>query len=441
VTTISNKPPEHTSQAYEKPGWQRYAWSYLANVLLVGTSFLSYHLCSKLFGKTDFELFVVAKRVMAYGLAVTGGGWSVSLAYHVAQARSLKKFSGSAYLSLAVQQVSLLCGCVMLATFVFPKELSFLLFGKTHYAYLTLPLGMEFLAISLQLSLTQFFLGNMQVDRSSVVTILCSTVFPLSAFFLFPHSLVPYLYGRSALTLATCLGLYFLLRRRDKVSPTSLSFGSKQGREYVRYALSRVPGTILAAAILGLPVTLAAYTNQNLEKAAALSIGVALINLVATGVTPLSALYLPQAAFMKARGAASRLRPWVVRICVLVGCSALVYVMLLNSFLEGFITLLLGRELTGFEAVIRASLPAAIPYAYFRCFQGFLDGAQRKPLATINASVSLAVFAGASWFSYTMKMGDPSVVGLVSAVSCLGVLTVLQTFWLLQPSQVQDGTT
>ena len=95
-------------------------------------------------------------------------------------------------------------------------------------------------------------------------------------------------------------------------------------------------------------------------------------------------------------------------------------------------TLLLGKELTGFENVIREALPAALPYALFRCFYGVLDGACEKPLATYNALISVLVFSLVSGACWWLEMGDPSIIGFLASTFCLGIISVSQTFWVLR---------
>jgi len=280
--------------------------------------------------------------------------------------------------------------------------------------------------------LAYFFIGRMEVTTASLVTGLCSAVIPVACLFLV-ESLAMFFVLKTVLSVSVCLlVLWHLVRTHGYKGLWSSSLRDAEDKEFLVYASARVPGAFLVAAILSLPVTVASHTHPDLKNAAALSIAVALVSVVAAGVTPLSNIYLPQAAFLKAREQANSLRPWVVKVCWGIGVSAVLYVVVLGHFLEPFLQLLLGEDFLGSQAIIRAALPAAIPYVYFRCFQGLLDGAQAKPLTTYNALGSVLVLMACAWASWYWQVGEPAIVGLFGACTALGVLTLSQTFWLLR---------
>lgn len=417
-----------SSEAYSRPGWKRYAWSYLSNFIVIVGSFAAYHVCSKSLGKNDLELFAVTKRVLAYGLAAVGSGWGTALAYHVARARSNEEHSERKYLYLFGRQVGAALLLLLLGAVAVPETISYLFFGKREFAYLVLPVTLEFCAVAAQVGLNSYLNGRMEIARSSLLTALCSGIFPVLSFYLFQGSLSAYFYGRAGLALFTCVAMFYQHSTSESEPPAATA----DGKELFRYALSRLPGALAVVGILSLPVTVATHTSPDLERAAALSICVALVQIVATGVAPISNLYLPQTAYLQARDEIAKLKPWALRLIGLVGTGTLLYVATLDYLLEPFLDLLLGRDLEGYESTIRAALPAAIPYAFFRCFQGFIDGARRKPLTTVNAFVALLVFFLAVWGASNFRWGEPSIVGFVAGTTSLGVLSLGQTVWLLK---------
>lgn len=425
---------ENPEDAYVKPGAKSYIWTYGANFMVVIASFLSYHFCSTLLGQEDFEVFAVAKRLTTCGAAIIATGWGVSLTYHVATDRSKNGNSSLAYLGLATRQVGLFLILLLVLVLVFPEHLALALLGNADYADHLRAIFYDFWATSAQCTLNCYFLGLMQAKFFSILTILCSAVFPLICFFVFRDDLVQYFYGRGTVTALATLLFYlgFVWRSRVKTRKEALPPG--ESATFFKYAAVRMPGSFLVAFILILPVSVATHASVDLERAAALSIGMALVSVVAAGVTPLSSLYLPQAAFLKSRGEAGKLKASVGKVIAAVVVSCLLYIGLLETFLEPFLTLLLGKELTGFESVIRLCLPAALPYAIFRCFYGFLDGAHEQPLVTYNALVSIGVFAIAGFLSWKSGIGDPSIVGFLAASTCLGLLALAQTFWVLGQS-------
>lgn len=424
-------------QAYTQPGWQRYAVNYGSTLILIVSSFLCYHMCSVNLGKEAFELYAVCRRVVMYGVAVVYNGWGIALTYFVAKARAESQEKGFGYLKATAAQTSLFLAFLLAAAVLAPGAVSLLFFGSAAYAGIILPLTLDFVALAFQSLVCQYFVGRMQIAHASVLTAIGTAIIPVLCLAFLRESLAHFFYLKAGLSLFVTV-LFFA--RYIGYQSGGVELASADGRELFRYAASRVPGAFLVVAILSLPVTVATYYQPNLSKAAALSIAVALVSLVATGVSPISAVYLPQAAFLKARGQAERMGPWVLRVCLLIAACVIAYVMLMNRFLEPFMTLLLGRELTGFEGIIRAALPAALPYAYFRCFQGLLDGVHRKPLTTYNALASALVFLVACGLAWYGEVGEPSVVGLLCGTSVLGLLTVLQTLHLTKATPEDKGS-
>ena len=425
---------EKSQEAYLKPGARSYIWSYLANLMVIGASFLSYRLCAHFMSDQDFAIFAISKRIVICGAAIVATGWGVSLAYHVAQDRSPEGSSTPhRFLALASKQIGLFLLLLLTLVLILPTQISQLLLGDKAYRDYLIPILYDFLATSAQGTLTYYFLGLMQIRLFSLVTIICSAGIPLLSFLFFGSDLNHYFYGRATLTALVTLAFYLICAR-----PVGKSPGNEKEEEWTslfRYAAVRMPGAFLVSLLLILPVTLSTHTSQALDRAAALSIGMALVGVVAAGVTPVSSLFLPQAAYLKSQGKAANLRSSVIKVCWIVVLSSLLYIVTLTAFLEPFMTLLLGKELTGFENVIREALPAALPYALFRCFYGVLDGACEKPLATYNALVSVLIFTLVSGFCWWTGKGDPSIVGFLASTFCLGAISVSQTFWVLrQPS-------
>ena len=425
---------EKSQEAYLKPRARSYVWSYLANLLVIGASFLSYRLSSHFMSEQDFAIFAISKRIAVCGAAIVATGWGVSLAYHVAQERSREGGSNPhRFFILASKQITLFLLLLLGLVLILPRQLSLLLLGDKAYGNYLIPLLYDFLATSAQGTLTYYFLGLMQIRLFSLVSIICSAFIPLLGFFLFGSELNQYFVGKASLTILVTLIFYLSFARSVGEAPGN--GGKEEWGNLLSYAAVRMPGAFLVSLLLILPVTLSTHTSQALDRAAALSIGMALVGVVAAGVTPVSNLFLPRAAYLKSQGKAADLRGSVLKVCWIVALLSVLYIALLTAFLEPFMTLLLGKELTGFENIIREALPAALPYALFRCFYGLLDGACEKPLATYNALVSVLIFTLVSGFCWWTGKGDPSIVGFLASTFCLGGISVSQTFWVLrQPS-------
>ncbi|MFA5505138.1 MAG: hypothetical protein WC314_13070 [Vulcanimicrobiota bacterium] len=422
---------------YKNPGRQRYLANYLAIAVTMIGSFCAYRFCFHFYGEEALALYAVSRRMLSYGIAFVASGLGVSLCYHVADDRASEQTRGRAWLIASFVPLSI---CVLLLVFLawsIPDTIGAWLFGDAKWAFLVPPLTLLMVTIGVQILLAYYCTGRMEIVRSSLLTAVVSGVIPIVSFFLFPGSLSSFLWGTATLGLACCAVFYgaFIHPNLGK-QPVTLKQAYKCTRDVVTYAAGRVPGGFLVVVILNLPVSFATHSSQDLTAAAAVSIGVALVELVATGVTPLSNIYLPQAAYLAARGRAHELWRSSLRVFCLVTAFSVSYVLGLAAFIDQFLALFLGSWQLGYAPYVVKILPAAPFYALFRCFRGLLDGVSRIPLTTLNTLLSLAFFGLVFVLSGGNSAVDKAALGLVMGMGCLGVLTTVQIYWYLRtPSE------
>lgn len=426
---------------YLKPGLRRYVANYLAIAITMLGSFASYRLCFHFYGESALELYAVSRRMLTYGIAFVASGLGASLCYHVAedhaQGENRAKLS---FLSAGLPLALLLLG-VGAFTVLFPERVGHWLFGTGDHGNLALPLLSLMISISIQLVLDSFFSGRMQIVQSSGLSAVNSGVIPLMSFFLFPHSLVSFFWGTALLGTLSSIVFFVIFVSPTVEETVDYSRLSSRMMQIVSYAASRIPGGFLIAVILNLPVSFATHTSKELTAAAALSVGVALVGLVAAGVTPLANIYLPQTAYLAARGKVHELWSSSVRVFLLITVCTTLYVIGLTVFCQEFLTLILGSPKLGYAPFVVRVLPAAPFYAYFRCFRGFLDGVSRRPLTTYNTLISLGVFLIVQGAPGKASLAESASSGLVFAMAALGLLTLGQTFWYLrQPTDLQDDS-
>ena len=430
---------DKAEDSYLRPGLGRYIANYGSNLLVVLTSFAALKLCLLLYGQEAFEVYAVSRRVLAVVIALVASGWGVSLSYHIASAYESEKSPSVDWLLVTLAQFCAIALPVSLGAFWFPEGCSFLCFGDSKFSYLTIPITMLCLANSLAVFAVNMFNGRMQILWASSILVCCQVVAPLLSFLIFPGSLANFFSSTALLTLFFCSILGWLSLRRQPLPSVHSSFFSRDKHlKILKYALPRLPGGFLVVALLNIPVTLATHFGESLSTAGAMSVGVSLVGLVAVGVTPISNVTLPQAAFLKARDRGHEMLPRVYKILFVLTLVVVVYILSLSYLMPFLLRHLLSKDLIGYGPTIISILPAALPYAYFRCFRGILDGAEVRALTTRNAIVSwlcfCVIFAVLHW---GFRIDDAVILGVLAALSCLGGLTLFQIRSLLLSSEAK----
>ena len=425
---------------YLKPGVKRYLANYLAIALTMLGSFASYRLCFHFYGEDALEMYAVSRRMLSYGIAFVASGLGVSLCYHVAEDHSKDQHQGKLWLWAAGLPLLLLLMALLAFTVLFPGTVGLWLFGDEKRGYIALPLLALFISVAVQILVGYFFSGRMEIVKSSSLTAVCSGVIPIVSFFLFPGSLVSFFWGTGVLGLASSALFYFFYIRPD-LENDSIDGGKLQDAMnlVLSYAATRVPGGFLIAVIINLPVSFATHASHELTAAAAIAIGVALVELVAAGVTPLSNIYLPQTAYLAARGKVHELMASSVRVFFFILVTSVAYAVALTLYTEEFLAVFLGSSKLGYAPYVKAVLPAAPFYAFFRCFRGFIDGVSRRALTTYNTLLSLGVFLIVLGASSQPSLAGAASTSLVYSIASLGLLTLAQTYWFLTRNSASDG--
>jgi O-antigen/teichoic acid export membrane protein len=390
------------------------AFTYLTEGLALLGMVLSFRLAADQ-GKANLDLYVIARRTVAFLFPVVLMGAMVGLTRFVSMSGSAE--ASRRYLFGALSWVLPLGALFAAMGWLAAQPLSWILFDDPANAPLVAPIALMVVGIALHGVAYGYLRGRGAIGMANALQLAVLAIGPCIAFVAFESMQRSLWITAVAWVLAPMLSIL-----PDLLKGANAPVG-RQRAELLRYGLPRVPGDIALGALLTVPGYVALRTH-GLGLSGEVGFGATLLNIAAAVFSPVALLMLPSAAGQLARGQHAVLADAVARASRLILIASFALLIGFELLSAPLLRLYLGESGEAYLGMSRIIFLGALPYAYFNGMRSLLDAYYRTPRNGINLLRSFGILLAGSAFHllvptpwYTMGMV------LVAAMGYLGFAT------------------
>ncbi|WKZ67348.1 MAG: hypothetical protein QY325_05350 [Flavobacteriales bacterium] len=366
-------------------------------------------------GKNELDLYVIARRTVAFLFPVVLMGAMVGLTRFVSMSPSPE--AARRYLRGALSMVLPLGVVVSALGFLFDEPLAWALFDDLAMAPLVPPIGIMTVGVAFHGVAYGYLRGRGAIVLANALQLTVLAIGPCLAFVLCK--------GMAAVLWFTALvwvGAALLSVLPDLVRPYGGAIGRERG-ELLRYGLPRVPGDVALGALLTVPGYVALRTH-GLDISGEVGFGATLLNIAAAAFSPVALLLLPAAASQLAKGDHAALAERVARMSKLVLAASILLTLGFELLATPVLRIYLGPTGEQYVPMARLIFMAALPFAYFNGMRSLLDAYFRTPRNGINLTKSfLILLAGSALHLLVPTPWYTMAIVLLLALSYLGLAT------------------
>jgi teichuronic acid biosynthesis glycosyltransferase TuaC len=373
---------------------------------------LTYRLAA-IAGSHELDLYVVVRRTVSFAYPLVLIGAVVGLTRFVALAQD--EAGRRRFLRGAISWVLPFALLLWLLAVVFPSGTSWMIFGSEEGALLMPALGAMTFGLCMHAVSYSYLRGAGFIHAANVLQLITLALGPCVAFVMFTDLRTILWFTAVVWIAAPVLAMLPFLPGGKGAS--------KERVELLRFGLPRVPGDLAFAALLTVPVYMAART-YGLDVAGQVGFGATLLNMVSALFSPVALMLLPTSAAQLARGDHHGLSQRIQRLSTaIIGLGVLITI---GFELVSRPLLLLYLGETGEQHVFMCRLVfiAALPFAYFIGLRSVLDAYYHTPRNGINLIVAFLILliCGAIHFVFPTPP-ETMAVAMVIALFYLGWAT------------------
>ncbi len=340
---------------------------------------LTYRLAA-IAGSHELDLYVVVRRTVSFAYPLVLIGAVVGLTRFVALAHD--EAGRRRFLRGAISWVLPFALLLWLVAFVFPSGTSWMIFGSEEGAMLMPALGAMTFGLCMHAVSYSYLRGAGYIHAAKALQLITLALGPCVAFVLFADL-------RAVLWFTAMVWIAAPVLAMLPFFPGGAG-ASKERVELLRFGLPRVPGDLAFAALLTVPVYMAART-YGLDVAGQVGFGATLLNMVSALFSPVALMLLPTSAAQLARGDHSGLSQRIQRLSTAIIALGVLITIGFELVSRPLLLLYLGE--TGEQHVLMCRLVfiAAVPFAYFIGLRSVLDAYYHTPRNGINLIVAFLI--------------------------------------------------
>jgi len=346
---------------------------------------LTYRLAAQA-SKQDLDLYVIARRTIAFAFPVVLMGAMVGLTRFAAMSTSPEV--ARRYLRGALSWVVPIgLGAVLICTF-FARPLAWVIFGSEAGTPLMAPIGAMTLGIALHGVAYGFLRGRGAIMLANGLQLFVLAIAPCLAFVLF-SGMTAVLWATGLAWIASAL----LSIGRSIVLPAGRY--RREGAELLRYGLPRVPGDVALGALLTVPGYVALRTH-GLDISGEVGFAATLLNIAAAVFSPVALLLLPAASAQLAVGDHAGLAERIGRMSRLILLASIALMVGFELLASPLLSIYLGPTGGQYVDMSRLIFLGALPFAYFNGMRSLLDAYFRTPRNGVNLTMSFFILLAGS---------------------------------------------
>jgi len=397
-----------------------YVVTFITEFIVLISGIFVYKLAATFLGKDGFSEYALSRRTVSLIQPALLMGLGVGIPRYIAYAQTSPDHkSPDGYFIGGLSALFISALTVALILNLLKDNISFLLFGDIHYAYLIFPISLMLLGLVLHASCYSYFRGRLLMLRANFLQMINLGIVPLCAFFARDTTDGVLTIIGSAWLIVSFSFLLFIIRnlKWDKNI-------KKCVKELLVYGLQRVPGDFGLAALLTLPATLTAHIS-GVKEAGYVAFGISLLNMAGTAFAPVGLILLPKASQIIASKDFKQLKYYaskLLKITLLLTMSGVIF---FEIFADRIITLYLGESFSDILSVARIIMVAAIAYTVYVTMRSIIDAYYVKAINTINILITFSFFIILAGTALSLNAGYTYIVtSFVIAMFLLGGLTL-----------------
>jgi O-antigen/teichoic acid export membrane protein len=198
----------------------------------------------------------------------------------------------------------------------------------------------------------------------------------------------------------------------------------KASKELAAYGLPRIPGSLAYGSMLAAGPLLAPHLGT-LEEAGYLVVGQSLFRIIEGGIEAFGIVALPRVAAMVAGEQRRFLAHRISDVLVMIIHLGVFMTPRLFLWSAGIVSVWIGYGYIDSVPIIRILSLALIPYLAFSMLRSFIDGLQKRAVATVHLFLSLMVTIASSLVMAGIGLGARGLAaGTGLGMMLLGGLTV-----------------
>lgn len=364
---------------------------------------------------TTLGLYVIVRRTVSFGFPVLLLGAAISLTRFAAMTGDPS--ARRRYLAAALSWVLPLGGITMAIGVFLSSPLSWTVFGEAEHAALLPPLALMVVGIGSHGVVYAQLRGIGNGPAANATQLMALAVAPCAAFLLFDR-LEEVLWCTAIAWTAVSLGVFAALLLGRPVGSLQ-----RERAELLRYGLPRVPGDVAMAALLTVPVYIAARTH-GLGVGGQVGFGATLLNLAAAVFNPVALLLLPAAAAQLAHGDHARLSASIARLSRIMVLAALALMIGFELLAAPLLHAYIGTAADEHITISRLCFLGALPFGYFFGMRSVLDAYFQTPRNGVNLLKAFGILLLGGFIHLVVPTPDHTMaVVMVAALWYLGWAT------------------
>ena len=353
--------------------------------IIIISVLLSYKISAFLYGKQGFSEYSLIKRNISLISPIILLGLGTSLTRYIALSLNNKSKVNN-YFLISFCIVLLVTIILKLLIFIFPNNISFILYGKYEYKKFIYPMLMVLIGLSLHVLIYSYYRGQLFMKKANILQIINLGIAPL----------VGFLFAKSPEDANLNYGLIMLIITFPiaiKIILKSNIFDSKiyiDSKKLIKYGIQRVPGDFGIMALFSLPVLISTHIF-GVTTGGYIAFGIALLNMSGQIATPVGIVMLPKISQLISLKKIQTINKLIKNIFILILVLSLTIWIFYNIFADTILSLYLGNNNEEILHITKIISIGVIAFMLYVALRGPVDAFYKKGINTINIMIGLIV--------------------------------------------------
>jgi O-antigen/teichoic acid export membrane protein len=405
--------------------------TFVAEGLVLVATVLVYKLAADRLGDQGFESYTIVRRTTSFLQTIAMCGLAVAIVRYVAMAITKERQVG--LLRVALKRLSLISVGMLVIAEVIPAPLSGVFFGSSDHASLILPIALLASGLLFHTLAHGYLRGNGMATRSNLLQAVNLALVPNGAM-LWAGGLEQVLWA-TGLSWVCISGMVLL--RSAWAAPGM--HDPEDAARMIRFGTLRLPGDMVFASLLSLPVFLVNHV-EGISTGASIAFAITLINVAGAAYSPLSLILLPSVASMLARRQWKDLRQQIIRVSGFVLGSGVVMVVLFELVATPLLRAYLGPVGVQMEPICRVVFLGAGMYGVHVSLRSILDAYHNAPRNTFNLFWALVVLVSAGLlYTWGLPVWWSAAILVLAPLTVLASLTLRDVHWIIKDLRAKQA--
>lgn len=404
-----------------------YATTLASEMMLFVLQLLAYHFAGHL-GPQAFSEYVLSRRGMYALTTIVMLGASIAVPRYMALALAdHDRKQAARYYGAGLAIAFGFCAALSTIMMVFRRQAAFAALGDSSYSGLVLVTCYMLFGMVLHTMIFSYYRGCFKINTANVLQVFNVGIAPIAVFWFSKdvHRIL-WLLGTWWIVVSVVVSLV------GTPLAEMVTFKRADLRTVLKFGWTRMPGDIIHTCLISAPTLIVARLS-GVQDAGQVGFAVMCIVLIVRAFIPIASVMLPKVSGMLGKGAYKEIRRHVVAIALAtlgLSCAATA---LMEVIAPVAIRIYLGPGYSHTSYFLRLAVIGAPGYCMFTVLRSFIDSYHLKAYNTKNLAIAAAVYVVFSGSAIYLRHGSGSVLlGLSVALTVLGIMTVLESWWTLR---------